>query len=122
MNGFIKYFEKNSISFLTDDDDVIFKYNQISKKINKLLSVKFSSQSVYDEKYFNKRAKMFQDKVIAKFTDNEILKENTHYSCTASTCVDSLIKLEKETYVQVSLQQCKFRLKKKKTLIYLMMN
>ena len=36
--------------------------------------------------------------------------------------VDSVIKLEKENYPQVNLEQCKSGLKKKKTLIYLMMN
>ena len=42
--------------------------------------------------------KTFQDKVITKFTDNEIPKENTHYSRIAAICVDSVIKLEKENY------------------------
>ena len=32
----------------------------------------------------------------------------------AAICVDSVIKLEKESYPQVNLEQCKFRLKKKK--------
>ena len=36
------------------------------------------------------------------------------YSCIAAICVDSVIKLEKENYPQVNLEQCKFRLKKKK--------
>ena len=53
-------------------------------------------------------------KVITKFTDSEIPKENTHYSCIAPICVDSAIRLEKENYPQVNLAQCKFRLKKKK--------
>ena len=36
--------------FLADnDDDVILKYNKIWKKIEKLLSVEFDSQPVYDE-------------------------------------------------------------------------
>ena len=54
MSGFIKYFEKNNnkknMSFLAEnDDDVILKYNKIWKKIEKLLSVEFDSQPVYDE-------------------------------------------------------------------------
>ena len=32
----------------------------------------------------------------------------------AAICVDSVIKLETENYPQVNLEQCKFRLKKKK--------
>ena len=60
------------------------------------------------------RVKTFKDKVITKFTENEIPKENTHYSCIAAICTDSVIKLEKENYPQVYLVQFKFRLKKKK--------
>ena len=36
------------------------------------------------------------------------------YSCIAAICVDSVIKLKKENYPQVNIEQCKFRLKKKK--------
>ena len=38
-------------------------------------------------------------------TGNEIPKENTHYSCTAAICIDSVIKLEGENYPQVNLEQ-----------------
>ena len=68
------------------------------EKINKLLSVEFDSQPIYDEKYIKTREKTFEDKVITKFTNNEITKENTHYSCIAAIFVDSVIKLEKEIY------------------------
>ena len=105
------------MSFLADDDDdVILKYKKIWKKIKKLLCFEFDSQSAYDKKYIKTRVKTFEDKVIVKFTDNEIPKENTHYSCIAAVCVDSVIKLGKQNYPQVTLEQCKFRLKKKKNI------
>ena len=109
------------MSFLADND-VILKYNKIWKKIKRLIGVEFDSQPLHDGKYIKTRVKTFEDKVITKFTDNEIPTENTHYSCIAAICVDSVIKLEKENYPQVNLEQCKFRLKKKKTLTYLMIN
>ena len=83
------------MSFLADDDDVILKNNKIWKKIKKLLSVAFDSKPVYDEKYITTRVKSFEDKVITKFTDNEIPRENTHYSCICKICVDFVINLEK---------------------------
>ena len=85
------------MSLLADDDvdDVILKYNKIWEKIKKLLGVEFDIQSVYDGKYIKTRVKTFKDKVITKFTDSEIPKENTHYSCIAAIRVDSVIKLEK---------------------------
>ena len=68
------------------------------------------------------RVKSFEDKVITKLTENEVLKGNTHYSCIAAIYVGSIRKLEKENYPQVNLEQCNCILKKRKTLIYLMMN
>ena len=97
ISSFIKCFENNkkNMSFLADDH-VILKYNTILKNIKMLLSVEFDSQPVYDEKYIKTRAKTFEDKVITKFTDNEVPKENKHYSCITAICVDSVIKLEKK--------------------------
>ena len=102
-----------TMSFVADED-VILKYNKIWKKIKMILSVKFDRQPVYDDKYIKTRVKTFEDKVITKFIDNEIPKENTHYSCIDVICVDSVIKLEKENFPRINLEQCKFRLKKKK--------
>ena len=119
MSGFIKYFENNKkhLSFLTDDnDDVILKYNKICIIIEQLVSAEFYSQPVYEEKHIETRVKRFEDKVITKFTDKEIPKENTHYSCVTAICIDSLIKLAKENYAQVNLEQCKFKLKKNRNI------
>ena len=92
------YFENNkkNMSFSADDDDVILKYNKIWKSIKKLLSVEFDSKPVYAEKYIKTRVKTFEDKVITKFTDNQIPKENTHYSCIAAICIDSVITWKKK--------------------------
>ena len=119
MSGFIKYFENNKkhLSFLTDDnDDVILKYNKICIIIEQLVSAEFYSQPVYEEKHIETRVKRFEDKVITKFTDKEIPRENTHYSCITAICIDSLIKLAKENYAQVNLEQCKFKLKKNRNI------
>ena len=39
------------MSFLTKDDDVLDKYNDIWDKIKETLSIKFPSTPVYNEKY-----------------------------------------------------------------------
>ena len=83
---------------------------------NGKVSAEFDSQPVYQEKHIKRRVKTFEGKVITKCTDKEIPKENTHYSCFASTCIYSLIKLAKENYAQVNLEQCKFRLNKKENI------
>ena len=49
----LKTTTKKTMSFLSDYDDVILKYNKIW--IEKLLSNEFDSQPVYDEKYIKTR-------------------------------------------------------------------
>ena len=118
MSGFVKCFEKNKkhVIFSSWWGECNFEIQQNLGKNKKLLSVEFDSKSVYDEKYIKTRVKTFQDKVITKFTDSEIPKQNTHYSCIAAICVDSVIKLEKENYLQVNVEQYKFRLNKMKNI------
>ena len=45
MSGYIKYFENGgkNMSFVTKDDDVFDKYNEIWNKIKKTLNIKFHS-------------------------------------------------------------------------------
>ena len=59
MNGYIKYFENGGkiMSFMTEDDSVLVKYNEIWNKIKKTLNIKFHSMPVYDEKYIKAKVK-----------------------------------------------------------------
>ena len=41
-------------------------------------------------------------------------KEINHYICIAAICIDSVLKAEKKNYPQVYLEQCKYKLKKRK--------
>ena len=53
MTGYIKYFEDSgkNMSFMTKDDKMLDKYNEIWDKIKKKLNTKFHSMTAYDEKY-----------------------------------------------------------------------
>ena len=53
MSGDIKCFEigGENMSFVTKDNNLLDKYNEIWKKVKKILKIKFCSLSVYDEKY-----------------------------------------------------------------------
>ena len=48
------------------------------------------------------------------FSGNEILKERNHYICIAAICIDSVLKLDKKNYLQVYLEQCKYKIKRRK--------
>ena len=50
----------------------------------------------------------------ALFSENEIPKEINHYICTAAICIDSVLKIGKKNYPQVYLEQCKYKIKRRK--------
>ena len=52
LNAYIKYFGNGgkNISFVTKDDDVLDKYNEIWDKVKGKLNIQFHSMSIFDEK------------------------------------------------------------------------
>ena len=77
MSGYIKYFDNGgkNVSFIIKDDSVLIKYNEIWNQIKKILSIKFHSIPVYDEKYIKVKVKEFNGVVNTNFLDDEISKK-----------------------------------------------
>ena len=48
------------------------------------------------------------------FSENEIPKERNHYICIAIIYIDSILKVDRKNYPQVYLEQCKYKIKRKK--------
>ena len=48
------------------------------------------------------------------FSGNQIPKERNHYICIAAICIDSVLRVDKKNYPQVYLEQCKYKIKKRK--------
>ena len=44
----------------------------------------------------------------------QIQKEKNHYICIAAICTDSVLRVDKKNYLQVYLEQCKYKTKKRK--------
>ena len=61
MNGYIKYFDNGgkNMTFVTDNEKVYDKYNEIWEVTRKLLKVKFAANPVRDDKYLIARLKIF---------------------------------------------------------------
>ena len=116
MTGYIKYFENGgkNMSFVIKDDDVLDKYNEIWDKIKETLSIKFHSMPVYDEKYIKAKVREFNGVIKTNFLGDEIPKESMHYTCIACITIDSVMRMEKNNYPQVYLEECKYRMKKTK--------
>ena len=116
MTGYIKYFENGgkNMSFVIKDDDVLDKYNEIWDKIKETLSIKFHSMPVYDEKYIKAKVREFNGVIKTNFLGDEVPKENEHYTCIACITIDSVMRMEKKNYLQVYLEECRYRMKKTK--------
>ena len=54
----------------------------------------------------------FNEVIKTNFLGDEIQKENMHYTCIACITIDSVMKMEKNNYPQVYLEECKYKIKK----------
>ena len=118
MSGYIKYFDDGgkNMSFVTDDEDIYKKYNEIREVVRKILRLKFTvSPPVRDDKYIIAKLKIFNKINRTTFTNNIIAIEKNHYTCISAIDIDSVFKIDnKKVYPQAYLEQCKYRLKKRK--------
>ena len=77
MSGYIKYFDDGgkNMSFVTDDEGVYEKYNEIWNVIKKLLTLKFTVNPVRDDKYIIAKLKIFNGINRTTFTEKIIILE-----------------------------------------------
>ena len=116
MGRYTKYFDggRKNMSFGTDDKEVYKKYNEIWEAVRKLLKLKFFVNPVRDNRYIITKLKIFNKINRTTFTDNVIPIEKNHYICIPAIDIDSVLKTEKRAYPQAYLEQCKYKLKKRK--------
>ena len=119
MNGYIKYFDNGgkNMSFVTDDDDekVYDKYNEIWEVIRKILKVKFTVNPVRDDRYLIAKLKIFNEVNRTRFINDFIPLERHHYNCIPVIDIDLVLKIDnKRAYPQAYLEQCKYKLRKRR--------
>ena len=116
MSGYIKYFDNGGkkISLKIENESVYLKYTEIWNKIKNSLNSKFYSQPTYDDNYIKTEVKTFSSMINTLFSDNEIPIEKNHYICIAAICIDSVLRVGKKNYLQIYLEQCKYKMKKRK--------
>ena len=121
MSGYIKYFDDRgkNMSFVSDDKEVYEKYGSIWSKVGKLLKLKFSVNGIRDDKYVCCKLKIFGGVVWSTFTDNVVPMEKQCYLCIAVIDVDSVLKVDKKVYPQAYLEQCKYKLKKRRPIDFI---
>ena len=122
MNGYIKYSDDGgkNMSFVTDDEEVYEKYNEIWEVVRKLLKLKFTVGPVRDDKYLIAKLKIFNGTNRTTFTKNAIPIERTSYNCIPAIDIDSVLRIDnKRSYPQAYLEQCKYKLKKRKVVNFI---
>ena len=121
MDGYIKYFDDGgkNISFVMDDEKIYKKYNKIWEVIRNLLKIDFTVNPVRDDIYLVAKLKIFNGINRTTFTNNAIPIEKDHYICIPVIDIDSVLKIDKKAYPQAYLEQCKYKLKKRKIVNYI---
>ena len=94
MSGYIKYFYDGgkNMSFVTDDEEVYEKYNEIWNVVKKLVKLKFTVSPVRDDRYIIAKLKIFKKINRTTFTADIIPMEKNHYTCISAIDIDSVLK------------------------------
>ena len=117
MDGYIKYFDDGGkyMSFVTDDEKIYKRYNEIWEVVRNL-----TVNPVRDDIYLVSKLKIFDRINRTIFNNNNYIPlERNHYIWIPVIDIDSVLKTGKRAYPQAYLEQCKYKLKKRKTLNYI---
>ena len=122
MSRYIKCFDNGgkNMSFVTDDKEVYGKYDEIWNVVKSLLKLKFAASPIRDDKYILAKLEIFKKKNITTFNNNNIVPmEKNHYICIPVIDIDSVLKIDKKAYPQAYLEECKYKLKKRKPVSFI---
>ena len=115
MTGYVRKFEGNTtMSFKISNKQLLKKYNQIWKRVEKLLKIEFDSEPVYgdNDKYIKTKIKIYAGSMITNFQSKKMPKEKVTCKCLSIIMLDSVIKAKKKYYPQTLLEECKYEQKR----------
>ena len=121
MNGYIKYFDDGgkNMSFVTDDEKIYEKYDEIWNVVKGFLKLKFAASPIRNDKYILAKLKIFKKKNLTTFNNNIVPIEKNHYICIPAIDIDSVLKIDKKAYPQAYLEECKYKLKERKLVSFI---
>ena len=121
MNGYIKYFDDGgkNMSFVTDAEKVYEKYDEIWNVVKGILKLKFAASPIRNDKYIFAKLKIFKKKNLTTLNNNIVPIEKNHYICIPAIDIDSVLKIDKKAYPQAYLEECKYKLKKRKIVSFI---
>ena len=92
------------MSFVTDDEKIYKKYNEIWEVVRNLLKIDVTVNPVRDNIYLVAKLKIFNEINRTTFNNNNyILMERNHYICIPVIDIDSVLKIDKRAYPQAYL-------------------
>ena len=86
--------------------------NKFEDLIKNKLGFKFHSEPVCDKKYLKTKVRENDGVIKTNFLGNDVPNENMHYTCIACITIDSVIRMENKYFPQVSLEECKYKIRK----------
>ena len=127
MNGYIQYFDDGgkNMSFVTDDEKVYEKYDEIWNVVKVLLKLKFAASPFRNDKYILAKLTIFMKKNLTTFNNNNYNNNNiaptekNNYICIPAIDIDSVLKIDKKPYPQAYLEEFKYKLKKRKLVSFI---
>ena len=119
MIGYVKCFDDNkAMSFVADDKELLKEYTKVWEKIRDFIGKKLDAEPVYGDKYIKIKTKSYNNDIRTNFhgegNSRKVPKESCLYKCFSLIALDSVIKMAKKYYPQTLLEECKYKLTKKK--------
>ena len=108
---YVRKFEGNTtMSYKINDKQLLKKYNQIWKRVEKLLKIEFDSKPVYDDNnnYIKTKIKIHNNSTITNFQSKKMPKGKAPCQCLPIIMLDSVIKGKRKYYPQTLLEECKY--------------
>ena len=115
MTSYVGKFEGNTrMSFKISDKQLLKKYNQIWKRVEKWLKIESDSEPVYgdNDKYIKTKITMYDRSMVTNFRSKKMSKEKAPWKCLSIIMLDSVIKAKKKYYLQTLLEKCKYEQEK----------
>ena len=110
MIGYVRKSEVNTtMSFKISDKQLLKKYNQIWKRVEKLRKIEFDSKPVYadNDNYIKTKIRIYNNSTITNFHSKKMPKEKEPCKSLPIIMLDSVIKAKKKYYPQAFLEECK---------------
>ena len=103
-----------TMSFKISDSKLLRNYNQIWKRVEKLLKIKYYSEPVYgdNDKYIKTKIKIYGGSRNTNFQGKSVPKEKALCKCLSIIMLDSVVKAMKSHYPQTLLDECKYEPKR----------